>query len=292
MHSKSALTFFIFSILIFGCSKEDPTPTIEEQLQIPEGIKEPLAFEYMIHDVEGIVFNLLYSLHARDQGVVSTHEDYNVFAGRGDCAKQELDTNLKTIILDYGNGCTSDSQIIRQGLIELNYSDPEDQIGNIITVDLKNYQLNGLGLNGQARIENISQSNSTDAKRYSLSFSNLELTVNSESSIFTGNREISYTKGNGSQFETTELDYFTSNNYSYIIPRNKTFNLSTSATLLNTFNCWLNEKYFPKSGILTIQEEGQVETITTDFGSGACDYDLLITDTINNQKSFDLSAIL
>jgi hypothetical protein len=292
MQAKSTVKFIIVSILVFGCSKVNPIPTVEEQFDIPEGVKEPLAFEFMIHDVEGIVFNLLHSLHERDQGVVSTHEDYNVFAGRGECANQQLDTNLNILLLNYGNGCTDDSQKIRRGQIELNYSDPDDKIGNVVTVVLRNYHLNGLGLHGQIRIENISQTNSTDAKRYSLSFSNLELTINSESSIFTGNREVNYAKKNGSQFETTELDYFASNNYRFEISGQKAFNLSTPSTLLNTFNCWLNETYFPKSGAFSIQEVAQKETTSIDFGSGACDYGLLITDIDNNQKSFDLSAIL
>lgn len=292
MHIKSTVTFIIISILTLGCSKVDPILTVEEQFDIPQGVKEPLAFEFMIHDVEGIVFNLLHSLHERDQGVVSTHEDYNVFAGRGECANQQLDTDLNILLLNYGNGCTDDSQKIRRGQIELNYSDPDDKIGNVVTVVLRNYHLNGLGLNGQIRIENISQTNSTDAKRYSLSFSNLELTINSESSIFTGNREVNYAKNNGNQFETTELDYFASNNYRFEISGQKAFNLSTPSTLLNTFNCWLNEAYFPKSGAFSIQEVAQKETITIDFGSGTCDYSLLITDIDHNQKSFDLSAIL
>lgn len=78
----------------------------------------------MIHEVEGIVFNMLNSLHERNKGEIETHADYNVFVGRGECATQQLNTDLNLPDLNYGGGCSDDSQKFRSGSIRISYTAP------------------------------------------------------------------------------------------------------------------------------------------------------------------------
>lgn len=278
-------------LLLFSCKTDvTPEPTIEETFDIPKGVKEALAFEYMIHDVEGIVFNMFYSLHTRDQGVISTHADFNIFSQRGNCAFQNLNPDTNQLILNFGTGCTDDLERLRKGAIEIAYTDPNDQIGNIMTITLSDYFYSTLGLDGQITIENISQTNNEDARTYSISFSNLQLTINTETSTFTGARNIDYEKIDGAQFENTQADYRTINNFSYETQGGESYELATTSTAINSFACWLNKYYLPRSGEQTITSANA--DIEIDFGNGFCDYNLLIKTGNEESRDFDLAAIL
>lgn len=290
--SKAKLLFLLaLTSLLPSCKTCCDSPsTIEETYNIPKGVKESLAYEHMIHEVEGIVFNMLNSLHERDKGEIETHADYNVFAGRGECATQQLDTDLNLLVLNYSDGCTDDFQKFRSGSIEISYTDPLDQIGNTLQVTLDNYRFSGLGLEGQIRIENISQTNSNDAKSYSISFTNLELSINGEISLHTGNRSVEYIKEDGSQYETTTLEYRTTNNIEFEISGGQVFSFETASTHINNFDCWLNQQFLPKRGTSLLKSPNQ--DIEIDYDTGLCDYSLYIQVGNEEPKAFDLAVIL
>ncbi|WP_420385793.1 hypothetical protein [Roseivirga sp.] len=287
MLKQHLLYLFTLSILLSACTS---TNTEDLELKIPEGSKEAVVFEYLIHDVEGVIFNMLFSLHERDQGELYTHAAYNVFSNRGACAHQTLNTNINRLTLDFTQTCTSENGLIRQGQIEINYSDPEDYIGHQMSIVLNNYRVNQIGFNGSISIENTSTTNSADNKTYLISFNDLELIIGSETSLFSGNRAVHYEKDDGAQFETTELTYSAINNLSYTLVNSQTFNLQTPASTLQVFECWLAQQYFPISGRQTIS--GQNSSIELDFETGGCNNTLHIQAEGEERKTLDLSAIL
>lgn len=293
--SKHLITTLILALLVLSsCSSGDPEPpmepSIEEEFDIPFGVKEPLALEYMIHDVEGIVFNILYDLNERDNGEAATHETYNIFAGRGKCASQDLNPDNNRLILDFNNGCTDDFERYRQGQITIDYSDPNNTPGTIVDVTLTEYFINSISLNGNIRIENLSQTNSDATKTYRLSFSNLQLGIASENSTFSGVRNIHYEKVDGSQYETTTVSYSTSNELNYELSNGLEFQLENSTSALNAFDCWLNGLFLPLSGTQDI--EGNNSQIQIDFATGGCNYSLYLSEGSNEKKLFELSQIL
>ncbi|NVK84394.1 MAG: hypothetical protein HWE21_08735 [Cytophagia bacterium] len=284
-HIKTLLVFITF--LFFGCTT-DPTPSIEEEFNIPVGVKEPLIFEYLIHDVEGIVFNMLYSLHERDKGQANTHIAFNVFSGRGTCANQTLDADGNELVLDFSVGCIDDSERLRSGIIKINYTDPEDGIGNMMTIHLNQFKINNLELDGSLSIENVSTVNSGDEKGYSISFSNLSLNVNTETSSFTGNRQIHYEKVDGNVFETTELTYLTSSNFSFTLQNGNEYTVSTPTALSHAFSCWQGYTYFPFSGKQIIEGNNS----PTEIEYIGCDYTFEFKTADDEIWRFDLNAIL
>jgi len=275
--------------LFFGCESEDHPTTIEEAFQIPEGVKEPLAFAYMIHDVEGIVFNNLFELYEHDRGTAATHEEYNIFNGRGACAIQTFNPVSNELILSFGAGCTDDNQNLRKGLMTVHYTDPEDGIGNEITIDLEQFFFNSLGLNGQIKIINTSQVQSSRDKSYEIVFTNLELFIDSEKSEFSGKRMIDYSKEDGRDFETTTMDYHTQNDFDYITEGGY-FNLETSSTNYTRLGCWFNGFFQPSIGKELITSSKR--NIEIDYGTGGCNYILNLTFDNKEPRTFDLSAIL
>lgn len=286
--SKHLKSFLILStLLLFGC-KDDPTPSIEEEFDIPVAVKEPLVFEYLIHDVEGIVFNMLFDLHERDQGEAATHASYNIFDGRGECADQDLNTDNNRLSLNFKDGCLDDSERYRQGQITIDYSDPLNRPGTIIDVTLTGYLINQVGLNGTLRIENISQTNSDDVKTYQLSFSNLELSIKTESSIFSGTRNIHYEKEDGNVFETTELTYLTSSNLSLTLQNGNEYAVSTPTSMNHAFSCWKGYAYFPFSGKQIIEGNNT----QTEIDYIGCNYTFDIKTADDKIKRLDLKAIL
>ena len=277
-------------MLLISCRQEDPPPpTIEEIYNIPSGVKESLIYEFMIHEIEGIVLNILYDLHERDGGVAATHEDYNVFSGRGNCAEQTLDDQANMLTLHFSNTCESDvNGWKRTGTITISYTDPKDGPGNIVIVNIDEFKLGGLGINGTLQMENISTSSSTESRNYILRMTNLELSVNNEASFFSGHRNINYTKENGNDFESTRLDYTSINDLSFEIANGDQF--SMSQTTAQGFDCWLENIFFPNGGSIELQNDSGV--ITIDFGTQSCDYDVVILENDGEGKRFSLAEIL
>jgi len=278
------LLFIVFSTCSNHVDPKDP------DIVIPEGVKESLAFEYLIHDVEGIVFNMLHYLHERDRGEARTHVTFNIFSGRGACASQNLDTDLNQLILDFSSGCSDNSDRVRKGVIDISYTDPENGIGNVMEIVLTDFALNNLVFNGEIRIENVSNINSDDQKDYMISFSNLALTINLESSIFTGVRTVHYEKADGSVFETTEVEYFAENNIDFLLSNGSSFNLTTPTATKQGFGCWLDGFYLPSFGIQRLSNSGELTTI--DYNTGGCDLSVSLQTNNENPGIFVLSEIL
>ena len=148
---------------ISACS-DDPG-NLDNPSDFPPGIKEALAFEYLIHDIEGIIFNLFHSLHERDRGAIETHVAFNIFSGRGACASQQLNTDLNRIILNFSDACSGQTDRIRGGILLIDYTDPENKIGNLITITLDQYRLNGLGHIGCPRFGLLLSPTQVDQRR-------------------------------------------------------------------------------------------------------------------------------
>lgn len=287
--SKTNLTAAI-CLIILSLSCDPNKGNTEPSLNIPEGTKESLVFEYLIHDVEGIVFNMFHSLHERDQGEANTHIAFNVFEGRGACANQTLNTAQNELVLDFSFGCIDDSERLRSGIIEINYTNPDDEIGNVIVIQLDQFRINNIGLSGGLTIENVSTVSSDNIKDYSISFNDLALNINSEISHFTGNRQIHYEKVDGNVFETTELNYLTSSNLSFELENGTEFEVSTPTATSHAFYCWLDYFYFPISGNQFI-ETGNYR-IEIDYNTGSCNYSFNLTESGAEPQIFDLNAIL
>lgn len=278
----------LFSLILSACSSADKSEGPE--IEIPAGVKESLAFEYLMHDVEGIVFNMLHSLHERDDGEIETHVTFNIFSGRGYCASQTLDASLNRLTLNFANGCSDESDRLRSGIIDISYTDPEDRIGNVMDITLNDFALNNLVFNGEIRMENVSTVNSDDEKNYTISFSNLELTINLEPSIFSGQRTIHYEKTDGNVFETTEVDYYADNEVEFQLSNGDTYNLSTPTVTRQAFECWLDDSFLPIYGQQTLaNSEGSVNI---DYDTGGCNLTVSLNTSSGESGIFTLSEIL
>lgn len=184
----------------------------------------------------------------------------------------------KTIVVDFGAGCTSVDNIMRSGSITYTLSERFRNPGAIISATFNNYKVNGYQLGGTYTLTNNS---SLSGVAYTTSVTGGSIIYPNDSSYtFSGTKTVTQTAGIGSTVLSTYVFSVTGN---YTIA-----NTSTGASLSAKVTTPLvKQEVCPNivSGIesFTYKKGSASLSGTFDFGTGTCDN--LATVTIGSFTS-------
>ncbi len=176
----------------------------------------------------------------------------------------------KTIVIDFGNGCTAPNGIIRKGRLSVQLSDLVRKTGSTALITFDNYFVNGYKKEGAITWTNTS---TATAKGWQRKVTDGKITApDGQFWLHSGIRDAVQIAG--AVTPNTLLDDV------FLITGNHTVTNSAG----NTRNCFITEALEKKTaceniGTGKLRVEGANQTAVIDFGNGNCDK--LATVTVN-----------
>ena len=203
---------------------------------------------------------------------VNTTRSVETAFGVNGCAVYTVSPNdnttfPKTITVDFGSGCTDALGVTRKGKITYIFSGKLINPGTTVSASFTNYSIAGYQLQGTYSITN----NSTLAGiAFTTQVTNGNIVLPDQRSFsYEGNKSVKQTAG-----ATTTMD---ASDDVYAITGTNTFS-TTGITLANNITKALSKAYTCKyigSGTISFTYNNTTKG-TLDFGSGACDGDVVI----------------
>jgi hypothetical protein len=136
--------FFVSNFLMLSCEESD---TIQHTEQLT--VEETLAF-MEADDISDEVNNIIDSYFAFEEGFTSKESGENKYNPL-DCLTKttEISGNNKTVILDFGEGCTLPNGNILSGKIILNYAKDIDVHSLSVTYTFEDFNFNDRSIEGE-----------------------------------------------------------------------------------------------------------------------------------------------
>ncbi|MFI5152582.1 MAG: hypothetical protein ACHQET_04565 [Chitinophagales bacterium] len=173
----------------------------------------------------------------------------------------------KTIIVDFGSGCTSSTGVTRKGKITYIYSGKLIYPGTTVSATFTNYSVNGYQLQGTYSITNNS---SLSGIAFTTKVTGGQITFPDASTYsYSGNKTVTQTAGSSTLIDPTDDVYSISGNGNFS---------SNGNTLVNNISTPLSKAYSCKwvqSGIVSFTYNSNTKG-TFDFGAGTCDANAVI----------------
>ncbi|HVM87699.1 MAG TPA: hypothetical protein VMT76_05890 [Puia sp.] len=176
-----------------------------------------------------------------------------------------------TVIVDFGNGCTSADSITRSGSITYIFSGKLSAIGTTISATFNNYKVNGYQLQGTYAISNTSPNLFTP--QLTTTVTNGNITYPSDTSYsFSGTKTVALASGSLSNIST--LVFNITGNYSISSSYGESLSANVTSALERKEIC----AYIDKGTISFKYTKGNTSVNgTLDYGNGTCDNSALIT---------------
>ena len=263
------ILFAAFALTFTACEQDQIGDTIAEedvQLAVTEA-----TVEASYDEVDDIAMEAMeqtdFTLDAREWG----QED---LLTNGPCVVITHDSVAKTILIDFGTGCTGPDGKTRSGAIFVSYTKRLFHPGATLSVALQNYMVDSLAIEGTRTITNLSP--------------NYQANISLETKLVGG--KITWPDGT---FATRDYirtstwvragnpaaDEFHVDGSANAVRRNgNTYAASTLSTLIWKRRCLRKGVGIPVEGTTLIQRSNKPD-VEIDFGNGVCDH--LITITVN-----------
>ena len=174
----------------------------------------------------------------------------------------------KTIVVDFGTGCTSAAGITRIGKITYVFSGKLINPGTTVSASFTNYSVNGYQLKGTYSITNNSSLANGIAFTTSVTDGNIVF-PDQTSYSYAGSKTVKQTAGMSTTMDASDDVYS--------ITGNNTFSANGN-TIVNTITTPLSRAYsceWVGSGIISFTYNTDTKG-TLDFGNGTCDGDVTI----------------
>jgi hypothetical protein len=143
-HPQNPTFLFALGLLFFlvSCEKTEELLPSQDSAVLQEEAQVTASFE----DTDFLVFSAMQS-----KGLSSRT---NLDVGSDLCENTKVDfyPNHKSIVIDFGEGCSSPKGIIRKGKIMINYSGFTFDSNTEITISFDGYEINGLIIEGRRKI--------------------------------------------------------------------------------------------------------------------------------------------
>lgn len=279
MPAFSRLSFFVFAALLISltaCQKEEVANEISEEesaLAVMEAEAEDsyeMVDEYSMEAVEITDFTSMGRVFA----------EKTIPA----CATVTHDSTTKTITIDFGTGCTGPDGKTRYGKIIVTYTKRLYIPGAKLKIELENYAVDSLQIEGTKTIENVSAS----------FVSNISLTTTLKDGKITwpdnttATREFTRTRTWVREPNPINDEFHVEGMIHGTRTTGESYSANIVSPLIFKRKCRIQGINIPVQGIKLIKRTGKPD-LTVDFGDGTCDH--LVTLTKNgNSKVVDLSG--
>ena len=248
------------SAVLFSCGEDaDPVPS-EPSLDL---VEDEFVINAAFEDLDYLTLEVLQSsgLGLRTQGVTDL------------CAGATVNHNqeTRTIVVDFGQGCTSPNGVQRKGKITLVYSGNNFLFpGTSISTTFEGYEVDGIRIDGTRTITNAG---------IDLINSRVSLRVKIENGKITwpDNSSVTYSSDQTRVVSLSESGYEASitGTASGLSRDGKNYSALVTDALIVKQNCVDEGIYIPSSGILSFTYS-QI-TVSVDYGSGTCDKTVEVT---------------
>ncbi|MDX2248081.1 MAG: hypothetical protein SF052_14945 [Bacteroidia bacterium] len=275
----SRLAFYLLAILMMSLTACQPENVINE---ISEEDSDLVVLEAEVDDSYEMVDE--YSMEAVE--ITDFTSMGRVYAEKTlpACAVVTHDSATKTITIDFGTGCTGADGKTRAGKIIVTYTKRLYIPGAKLTIELENYSVDGLAVEGKKTIENVSAS----------IVSNISLTTTLEDGKITwpdgtfATREFTRTRTWVREPNPINDEFHVDGSVNGTRRNGDAYSADIISTLIFKRKCRLQGIHIPVQGIKEIKRTGKPDLLV-DFGDGDCDH--LVTLTKNGtSKVVDLST--
>lgn len=266
--------YSIFLILIFvlvfsACKKEDDTVRFDTAAAESE-----IAMIMALDDVEYITYegleqsnNIMEGRLKHDEGPLGST-----------CVSISFNTQQNTTTVDFGNGCEGPDKKVRKGKIIISQTGKYFEPGTVVTSVLENYSVNDILLEGIITITNTSPER-TMTPTFSITIENGKANWPDQSFA---SREMNYTRLWMRSENHAEMQYLISGSASGIDRNGKTYTSEINNFLTYKLSCLEEHTWLPVTGTLSLF--GSEEAFQIDYGNGACDNEVTISQNDNLKK--------
>ncbi|NVJ87235.1 MAG: hypothetical protein HWE15_13065 [Algoriphagus sp.] len=265
MKTRSSIFQFLsllVMVLFLGSCDKDSDPTITEpDLSI---ILEDLEVTQIIEDMDYNTLTVLQSIGLNGRVLNDPFEKI--------CAGVSVDINntQKTITIDFGDGCTSPSGVVRKGKINISYDQNFLLPGATVTTTFDGYEVNGLQITGVRTLVN----KAIDIINNQVT---LQVTVENGKVTWPDNTFITFTTIQERVLKLGAQGYELSITGTGNGQSREGFPYSSTITspLTVTQDCVETGVLIPSSGIMDVSYRGV--QLTIDYGQGSCDRTITVS---------------
>jgi hypothetical protein len=254
-----ALTFFASS-----CQEDVESPGQLSEVDILAVENEAVA-ESAFEDIDDIGFESL--LYFESGGRIAENEDSPIR-----CAVKTHDTENKTIVVDFGEGCIGKNGRERKGKIIITYTDRKFMPGAVHTMTFENFYVDGKLIEGTRTRTNIS-AGTDDYLRFSVVLENGKVTW--EDGTF-ATREANWETSRIRTPNPINDERIRTGSASGINKEGLEYTVNITKAIVWKRACMASDRIkIPVEGIKVKITDGN--TVTVDYGDGTCDNLVTIT---------------
>jgi len=222
--------------------------------------------------------NIAYMVSQASRGTVETNGAHGAVTVNGvtsfTCAAYtltpaDLSTFPKTLVVDFGSGCTSDDGITRKGKITYILSGKVLMPGTTISATFQNYSVFGYQLEGTYAVTNTS---TQSAVSFTTKTTGGKITFpNAVYYNYSGDKTITMTAGMSTPSDLTDDVYSITGSNNFSSSTGNTLTVSITTALSKSYIC-----HNVGSGVISFTYNNKING-TLDFGNGTCDNQATIT---------------
>ncbi|GMQ29939.1 hypothetical protein [Algoriphagus confluentis] len=256
----SLLILTVFSVGMFSCGENSDPVVPEPSLDL---VEDEFVINAAFEDLDYLTLEVLQS-----SGLgLRTTATADLCAG----ASVNHNQNTKTIVVDFGQGCTSPNGVLRKGKITMVYTGNNFLFpGTSISTTFQGYEVDGIRIDGTRTITNAG---------IDLVNSRITLRVKIENGKITwpDNSSVTYTSDQTRVVSLSESGYEASitGTASGLSRDGKNYSAAVTDALIVKQSCVDEGIYIPSSGVLSFTYS-QI-TVSVDYGFGTCDKTVEIT---------------
>jgi hypothetical protein len=263
MKTKKTLALLLLPSIFFlnSCKKDssEPDPEIETTFKL----SEDQAISESMHDDANIVF---FEAAATNNLVgARTYQTYETTQTLS-CATVTVtpqNTFPKTIVIDFGNECTSADGVNRKGKISITLSDSVRHTGTIAVMTFDNYFVQNYKVEGTITWTNTSNPNGFSWTRQ-IENGKVTVPIGGYYWIHTGTKTVVQTGGANTPFNLLDDVYSITGTHTVTNPAGKTRTATITEALIKQILCQNISKG-------KIKIEGPNHFAILDYGNGECD---------------------
>jgi len=274
------VSIFLFAALMSGLSligcKRD------KEALFDQSAFDNATADAQFNDLDNVISDLMMSnndqLRTNGEGIDARTTRFR------NCGTVTINTETKTILVDFGTGTTCNDGRTRSGKLRITYTGRYMDAGSVITTTPEEYFVNGVKVEGTKIVTNVTQPNQPTTHTIVVNNGKLTFTDNTTFNWQT-NRVRVWQQGQGDLNPYNDVFQITGT-ASGVNRRGKNFTAEITVPLIVKTECWLQGIRKPVSGVYVVTSENVQKTV--DFGNGNCDRN--VTVTINNNRTFTFTV--
>lgn len=247
--------FGLFVWALSSCTKTEELVLSEAEMQ--EMATRTVKSQQLI----GTSFGIATRGAAEVDGLVSSNPEIRNACGSITVTPADLKTFPKTVVVDFGTGCTDVDGKTKSGKVTMVVGKLW-QPNSLVTLQYENYSEDGVKLDGKFSFSNNS---TTSAGVYQIKADKVKITdANGESWTWSGTHNFNQTRGHNSWWDWSDDVYDITGNIDVLFPNGEVVTWNINNPLIKANNC-----YWVSKGVGVLKLNGT--DIQVDYGDGTCD---------------------